>query len=83
MADGVVRLPTPAKHVDKKLRTGYCVVCIKRALGLSGTSADEVDIVARQRTPGALDGLCVECGKDRRAVLEAEEERRRETRRAN
>lgn len=82
MADGVVRLPTPAQHVDKKLRTGYCVVCIKRALGLIGTSADEVDIVA-PRTPGALDGLCVECGKDRRSVLEAEEERRRETRRSN
>ncbi len=67
MADGVVKMPTPAHAVDKMLKEGYCARCIKNVLGLTGTSADEVDIVARRML---LDGLCIRCKIDRRERLD-------------
>lgn len=62
MAEGVARMPGPENAVARLLREGYCTKCVKRRLQLEGTSAEEVDIIARRT---ALEGVCVGCAADR------------------
>jgi hypothetical protein len=70
MADNIARMPGPEREVARLLAEGYCVKCVKRRLQLQGVSADELDIVAH-RTPGALEGLCLECKAERVTQAEA------------
>jgi hypothetical protein len=57
--------PPALKHtIDKLIREGYCRACVKQRLRLTGSSANEVETIARN-TPRALAGVCVGCKADR------------------
>jgi hypothetical protein len=60
----IAKAPPLKDSIAQLLRSGYCRSCIKQRLRLPGSSANEMDTIART-TPRGLVGRCVGCQADR------------------